>query len=57
MEQNEQTLESYCGVETGVRTADREILSAGVLELWTCVLMFLSGCVVTDTALLKYRVL
>jgi len=32
MEQDEQTGENYCGIDTGVRTADREIMSAGVLE-------------------------
>jgi hypothetical protein len=54
---NEQTVESYCGIKTGERTADREITSSVLLERWTCVLLYLSGCVVTDTALLKYRVL
>ena len=40
MEQVEQRGENYCGIETGVRTAGREILSASVPELWTGVLMF-----------------
>ena len=41
MEQDEQREENYCGIETGVRIAGREILSAGLLELWTVVLIFL----------------
>ena len=41
IEQDEQTGENYCGIDIGVRTADREIMSAGVLEMWTRILMFL----------------
>jgi hypothetical protein len=48
MEQGEQRGENYCGIERGVRTAGREILSAGVLELWTGVLMFLCQAVMSQ---------
>jgi hypothetical protein len=41
MEQDEKRGDNYCGIDTGVRTADREIISAFVLEMWTRVLMFL----------------
>jgi len=40
-EQDEQRRENYCRIDTGVRTADRGIISAGVLEMWTRILMFL----------------
>ena len=48
LEQNEQRGENYCGIETGIRTVGREILSAGVLELWTGVLMFPCEVVLTQ---------
>jgi hypothetical protein len=54
MEQDEEPGENYFEIETGVLTAGTEILSGGVLELWTGVLTFLCQVVVTDIALSKY---
>ena len=48
MEQNERPGEYYCGIETSVWTAGTGLLSAGVLELWTGVLMLLCQAVLSQ---------
>jgi hypothetical protein len=47
MEQGEEPGENYSGIEIDVQTAGREILSGGVPELWTGVLVFLCQAVLS----------
>jgi len=52
MEENEQPGGYYCGIKTSVRTAGTEILC--VLEIRTCILIFICQAVVIDTALTMF---